>query len=57
MGLGSALLAVGETWAREQGFTEMRSDCGVANAESYSGHVANGYRETERVIVFSKPLE
>lgn len=57
MGLGSTLLAAGETWAREQGFTEIRSDCYVANAESYAGHVANGYREVERLIVFSKPLE
>jgi ribosomal protein S18 acetylase RimI-like enzyme len=56
MGHGSALLDAGEDWAREQGFTEMRSDCYVANAASYAAHVANGYRETERLIVFSKPI-
>ncbi len=54
MGLGSALLEAGEAWAREQGFTEMRSDCYVANFESCAAHVANGYQEIERLTVFTK---
>jgi aminoglycoside 6'-N-acetyltransferase I len=56
MGWGSALLAAGEEWAREQGFTEMGSDCYYLNAVSYAAHLANSYLETERLIVFSKTL-
>jgi aminoglycoside 6'-N-acetyltransferase I len=55
-GVGAALLAEAEDWARERGFKEMASDTGITNEASRMAHVALGYHETERLIHFSKTL-
>ena len=55
-GLGGALVAAAEDWARARGFAEMASDCLVENAVSFAAHSSLGYREVERLIHFHKPL-
>jgi aminoglycoside 6'-N-acetyltransferase I len=55
-GLGGALVAAAEDWARARGYSEMASDCLVENAISHAAHSSLGYREVERLIHFRKPL-
>jgi len=55
-GLGRALLAAAEEWARAQGYTEMASDALIDNIVSHRAHAAAGYSEVERHVVFRKPL-
>jgi len=55
-GLGRALLAAAEDWARAQGYTEMASDALIDNIMSHRAHAAAGYVEVERQIVFRKSL-
>jgi aminoglycoside 6'-N-acetyltransferase I len=46
-----------ENWAREGGFTELGSDCGLENLPSQDFHRALGFEETERVVYFRKELK
>jgi aminoglycoside 6'-N-acetyltransferase I len=55
-GVGAALLAEAEDWARERGLREMASDTGITNETSRKAHLALGYHETERLIHFAKTL-
>lgn len=55
-GVGAALIAVAETWARRRGCQEMASDCLLKNQISLQAHLALGYQETERLIHFCKKL-
>ncbi|NOT61702.1 MAG: GNAT family N-acetyltransferase [Acidobacteria bacterium] len=55
-GIGRALFAAGETWARAQGCTEMASDTELNNEVSFAAHRALGYEETDRIICFRKEL-
>ena len=55
-GWGRALLGTAEDWARAQGYTEMASDALLDNIVSHQAHAAAGYVETERLVVFRKPL-
>ncbi len=55
-GLGRALLAAAEDWARAQGYTEMASDALIDNVVNHQAHAAAGYVEMERLVVFRKPL-
>lgn len=55
-GVGRALLAACEAWAREKGCREMASDCFVENAVSFAAHRANGYAEAGRLIHFAKKI-
>ena len=55
-GLGRALVTAAEGWARAQGCTEMGSDADLENEASHRAHRALGYRETERLVTFLKPL-
>ncbi len=56
-GVGAALVRAGEEWARAQGCTEMGSDCRLDNEASLRAHLALGYVEAERAILFCKRLE
>jgi aminoglycoside 6'-N-acetyltransferase I len=56
LGVGGALVAAAEAWARSRGYTEMGSDCVVDNAVSLAAHRSLGYREVDRLIHFCKPL-
>jgi aminoglycoside 6'-N-acetyltransferase I len=55
-GVGRALLAAVEEWARGQGFTELGSDALLDNTLSHQVHHALGFEERERVIYFRKWL-
>lgn len=55
--MGSALVHAAEDWARQQGFSEMASDCVLENWVSESAHKAIGYEEVERLIHFRKSLD
>jgi aminoglycoside 6'-N-acetyltransferase I len=55
-GVGRALIAAVEDWARAQGFTELGSDALLDNTLSHVAHHALGFEERERVIYFRKWL-
>jgi aminoglycoside 6'-N-acetyltransferase I len=55
-GVGRALLAAVEDWARANGFTELGSDALLDNILSHQVHRALGFEERERVVYFRKWL-
>lgn len=55
-GVGAALLAAAEQWARDRGCAEMGSDTEVLNDLSQRAHQALGFREVARLVLFSKRL-
>ena len=56
-GVGGELVQAAETWALEQGYQEMASDCEIDNHVSLFAHLALGYEETERLIHFRKRIQ
>jgi aminoglycoside 6'-N-acetyltransferase I len=55
-GVGRALLAAAENWARSMGYTEIGSDTLIDNVVSQRAHVRSGYAEVQRLVVFRKAL-
>lgn len=55
-GVGAALLAHVEAFARARGFTELGSDVEMLNTGGQGFHRATGFEETERVIYMRKSL-
>lgn len=55
-GFGRLLVARAEEWAREEGFTEIASDCRTDNELSIKVHRALGFVEVERTVCFIKKL-
>jgi aminoglycoside 6'-N-acetyltransferase I len=55
-GIGRALIAAVEQWARERGFKELGSDADIDNLQSHRAHAALGFEERERVVCFRKRL-
>lgn len=55
-GLGRALVAFAEDWARQHGCREMASDAEVGNDISLSAHQKLGYQETSRLVHLRKEL-
>lgn len=55
-GVGRALVDAAETWAREQGYSEMGSDALLDNDVSHRAHGRLGYTEVVRVVTFRKTL-
>ena len=55
-GVGKALVAAAEAWARTQRCTEFASDALLENETSASAHRALGFEEVERIRCFRKPL-
>ena len=55
-GIGRALVAATEDWARQRGCTEMASDARLDNTGAQHAHEACGFREAERVVYFHKRL-
>jgi aminoglycoside 6'-N-acetyltransferase I len=55
-GVGRALVAAAEAWARSKGCQQMASDAQVANRLSQQAHTALGYEETYRLVFFKKEL-
>ena len=55
-GVGGALVQAMETWAREQGYTEMASDTWLDNENRIQAHLALVFEESERLVHFRKSL-
>ena len=55
-GVGRALLAAAEDWARARGYSEMASDALLDNTISHRAHERAGYIEVERAVRYRKPL-
>ncbi len=56
-GVGSGLVAAAEHWGRVRGLAEIGSDTWLDNDVSHAAHLALGYEEVERLIVYRKPLK
>ena len=55
-GVGRALLAAAESWARGRGYREMASDAQLDNDASHAAHRRSGYAEVDRVVQYRKEL-
>jgi len=55
-GIGRALIAAVEEWARARSFHELGSDAELHNTVSHRAHEALGFEERERVVYFRKRL-
>jgi aminoglycoside 6'-N-acetyltransferase I len=55
-GIGRALVAAAEGWARERGCDEMASDTWIDNESSQDAHAALGYEVVDRCITYRKTL-
>jgi aminoglycoside 6'-N-acetyltransferase I len=55
-GIGRALVAAVEDWARQRGFRELGSDALQDNALGLTAHRALGFEERERTVAFRKLL-
>lgn len=55
-GMGRALVAAAEDWARTRGYREMASDAEIDSGTSHGAHRAIGYEEVGRVVQFRKVL-
>jgi aminoglycoside 6'-N-acetyltransferase I len=55
-GVGRALMAASEGWARDRGYVELASDALLENRLSHAAHRALGFEEVERIVVFRKSL-
>ncbi len=55
-GVGAALIRAAEAWAREKGLHEFASDAELENVQSQQAHVALGFREVERAVLYLKTL-
>jgi aminoglycoside 6'-N-acetyltransferase I len=55
-GLGRALIAQAEAWARSNRLAELASDAELDHESSIRAHAALGFRETFRLVHFLKPL-
>ena len=55
-GVGRALVAAAEKWARSKGCREIASDADIENQLSQVAHGRLGYEEVERVVNFSNAL-
>ncbi|MDP9019124.1 MAG: GNAT family N-acetyltransferase [Candidatus Eremiobacteraeota bacterium] len=54
--VGRALMDAAESWARNNGFTELTSDTTLDYEASPLAHAQLGFREVERLITFHKQL-
>jgi len=55
-GVARLLLEAVEAWARAEGFDWLASDARLDNVQSHNWHRGAGFSETERLVVFGKPL-
>lgn len=55
-GVGGRLVDLGRSWCRRQGCTEAASDCAIDNEPSRLFHIAQGFAEVERAILFRADL-
>ncbi|HKF61770.1 MAG TPA: GNAT family N-acetyltransferase [Dongiaceae bacterium] len=55
-GVGAALMAAAEAWARAGGYSELASDTELENEAGSRAHAACGFEEIGRAIKFRKSL-
>jgi aminoglycoside 6'-N-acetyltransferase I len=55
-GVGRALVAAVEQWARAAGLQEFASDALLDNVTSHRAHARLGFAEVERIVCFRKSL-
>jgi aminoglycoside 6'-N-acetyltransferase I len=55
-GVGRALVAAAECWARQRGYREIASDTVLGNRVGERAHIALGFVEVERAVHFRKDL-
>jgi len=55
-GVGRALVAAAEDWARSRGLREMGSDTQLTNEGSRRAHLALGYHDHEHLVHFTKKI-
>jgi aminoglycoside 6'-N-acetyltransferase I len=55
-GAGRALVAAAEAWAQEHGFREFASDAELENLDSQKAHIALGFHEVDRLVLYLKKL-
>ena len=55
-GLGRQLVIAAETWARENGYSEMASDALIENQISLAAHLSRGFKDVVRQNLFFKKL-
>jgi aminoglycoside 6'-N-acetyltransferase I len=55
-GIAQTLVRMCENWSREKGCVEFASDCDLDNTDSLAFHLKIGFKETGRIIFFSKEL-
>jgi len=55
-GVARQLFAAIGDWARARGCSELASDALIDNVASQHAHLALGFRETERVVYFTRVL-
>ena len=55
-GVGARLVDVGREWCRAQNCTEVGSDCAIDNEPSRRFHLAQGFTEVVRAILFRSDL-
>lgn len=56
IGVGRALIAAAEQWAKSRGFCEIGSDTTLDNVGSIAAHQALGFEPTEQLQLFRKRL-
>jgi aminoglycoside 6'-N-acetyltransferase I len=56
-GVGRALVAAAEAWARARGHREMASDAVLANDVSHRAHARLGYQEVVRLVLYRKTID
>ena len=55
-GIAENLIVMCENWSRDKGCIELASDCDLDNESSLAFHLKVGFKETHRLIHFSKSL-
>jgi GNAT superfamily N-acetyltransferase len=56
-GVGAALVAAGESWARDRGVSTITVRSRIARVRAHRFYAGLGYRETKRSLVFEKAIE
>lgn len=56
VGIGRALVRAAEAWARSKGCRQMASDAELWNTVSQEAHVAIGYEETMRLVLYKRDI-
>ena len=55
-GIATHLIELCEKWAKEQGITQIASDCEIDNLDSINLHLSNGFHEKAKSVHFIKNI-